>query len=384
MPARREVLQPEISRGVRWFVTWWVEQDGVYRRIRRSRTYDGINLNSITDLQERENAARQLAKDVRLRLCPPARTPDQVPFLEALQIAVQLKHSNKAKTNKTFGEVARWMADFFTLQGWQHIRCGHLELSHVQAYFDYCIVVQKVRNTTHNTRKNNLRSLFSELVQRGYLRENFVKQVQDRVEGDPLRRPFSEKERKVVAAYLKKHDRPLWLVYLLLGYLAIRPGEIRDLRIHNLDLKRGMVIFPGEQSKNRRNSVVTIPDDIIPELQSYHLDSYPEQYYVFGKAQGRHNCEFRPGPERVGVNTLSGRFRQVLRTLHLEGQLQNIRGLSLYSLKDSLAIYLLEQGVDVESAMRHFRHSSLEMFQRYVKRLGVENEKIRKLPVELP
>lgn len=40
--------------------------------------------------------------------------------------------------------------------------------------------------------------------------------------------------------------------------------------------------------------------------------------------------------------------------------------------------------MDVESAMRHFRHTSLEMFQRYVKRLGVVNEKIRDLKVELP
>ena len=38
----------------------------------------------------------------------------------------------------------------------------------------------------------------------------------------------------------------------------------------------------------------------------------------------------------------------------------------------------------VESAMRHFRHTSLEMFQRYVKRLGVVKEKIWELKVELP
>ncbi|MEZ4941934.1 MAG: hypothetical protein R3D58_13730 [Saprospiraceae bacterium] len=49
-----------------------------------------------------------------------------------------------------------------------------------------------------------------------------------------------------------------------------------------------------------------------------------------------------------------------------------------------LALYLLENGVDVESAMRHFRHTSLEMFQRYVKRLGVVNEQIRELKIDLP
>jgi len=33
--------------------------------------------------------------------------------------------------------------------------------------------------------------------------------------------------------------------------------------------------------------------------------------------------------------------------------------------------------------MRHFRHSSLEMFQRYVKRLGVINDKIKSLDMDL-
>jgi len=85
-----------------------------------------------------------------------------------------------------------------------------------------------------------------------------------------------------------------------------------------------------------------------------------------------------------GLEAEVGRLgERVLRLLYREGKLKDITGLSFYSLKDSLAIYLLENGVDVESAMRHFRHSSLEMFQRYVKRLGVVNERIKGLPVDL-
>jgi hypothetical protein len=33
--------------------------------------------------------------------------------------------------------------------------------------------------------------------------------------------------------------------------------------------------------------------------------------------------------------------------------------------------------------MRHFRHRDLSVFQRYVKRLGVVNEKIRGLEIDL-
>jgi integrase len=383
MSKRTELYVPQIKRGLVWCVEYYIEVQGQRKRIRRSRTHDGTELNTITDLAEREIVAAKMAKDIHLNLCPPVERPEQTRFVEALQTAVALKASNKAKTNKSFAEVARWLTEFFVLRGWQSLRCGHIEFAHIQAYFDYIIIKLKVRNSTHNTRKNNLRSLFSELVQRGYLQENFVKRIADRPAADPLRRPFSEAEKAVVAAHLMQHDRALWLVYLLLGYMAIRPGEIRDLRVRNIDLRRGMIVFPGEQSKNRRDAAVTIPEQLLPHLAAYGLDQFPENYYVFGRAKGRHNKDFLPGPERVGGNTLYNRFRQLLLLLHREGKLQDIRGLSLYSLKDTLALYLIEQGVDMESAMRHFRHTSLEMFQRYVKRLGVVNEKIRALPVDI-
>lgn len=42
---------------------------------------------------------------------------------------------------------------------------------------------------------------------------------------------------------------------------------------------------------------------------------------------------------------------------------------------------MLDNGVDVESAMRHLRQHDLEVFQRYVKRLGVVNEKVKAMPI---
>jgi integrase len=263
------------------------------------------------------------------------------------------------------------------------LRCNQVTQAHIQAYFDHCVVKLKVANSTHNTRKNNLRSLFSELVTRGYFPFNYVSKVPERPAGDPLRRPLSPEEKAIVARHIFQNDKALALAFLLLGYLAVRPGEIRGLRVGAIDLKRGVVRFPGADSKNNRDSVVTIPSELIPHFERLKLDQYPQSYYLFGRAKGRYNVQLEPRPERIGVNTLSARFRTIVRTLHQQGQLHNIKGIQFYSLKDSLAIYLLDMGVDVESAMRHFRHRDLSVFQRYVKRLGVVNEKIRGLEIDL-
>lgn len=207
--------------------------------------------------------------------------------------------------------------------------------------------------------------------------------MKNRPKTDPVRRPLTDQEAAVIVSHIRK-DRALWLAYLLLGWLAIRPGEIRDLKVGQLDLRRGVVTFPGSQSKNRRNSVVTIPADLISEFEAFELENYPPAYYLFGGAKGRHNSEFLPGPVQIGVNSLSTKFRTLIRRLKKAGALQDITGLQFYSLKDTLAVYLLDNGVPIESAMMHFRHRSLEMFQRYVKRLGVVDPNLRALEVKFP
>lgn len=377
-----QLLSPELKRGTTWHIEWYFERDGKRLRIRKSR-FEKIDLNAIADLREREVVAQRLLADLKARLLPPVEQPAHTPFLVALQIAVELKRSNKWKTNKSLKEVTRWVSEFFESKGWQHLRCNQVEQRHIQDYFDYIIVKRRVANTTHNSRKNNLRALMTELVKRAYIPTNFASQVPERPEADPIRRPLSQQEKEVLAKHIFATDRALSLAFVLIGYLAIRPGEIRDLRVGAIDLVRGFVRFPARDSKNNRDSTVTIPAKLFPMLNSLKLEQYPPSFYLFGAGKGRHNSHFMPGEAQIGANTLSLRFRNVVRQLHQEGKLHNIKGVQLYSLKDSLAIYLLDQGVNVQSAMEHFRHSDLAVFQRYVKRLGLVNEPIRSLEIDL-
>jgi len=386
MSAPRPLYSPELKKGKIWRVEYYIQPKDVRRRVRISRTKDGIELNAIEDLAERERVGMAMVADIKARISPPDTDPGHILFVEALHVAVSLKRSNKEATNKCFRETARWVAEYFTERGWQHLRCSQINKEHLQAYFDHIIVRRKVRNSTHNTRKNNLRALLAELVRRKHIPENFAAQIKDRPEADPIRRTLTDDEKRLLFREAFRQDKPLALAMVLLGFLAIRPGEIRNLKVSALDLERGVVRFPPNYSKNNRNSVVTIPAEAIPLLRSFGVHEYPGAYYLFGKAKGRHNCTLAPAPDRIGVNTLSHKFRVLVGRLHREGVLQDVRGIQLYSLKDTLAIYLLDSGVDVETAMRHFRQSDLGSFQRYVKRLGLISEKIRavRLDIEVP
>jgi len=384
MSSKTKLLNPVIRRGRVWKIEYYLETNGQRRRVRRSQDAQGRELNSITDLQEREAAAAEMLRDIRSKIIPRSSTPGATLFVEALRAAVDLKRSDKWRTNKTFSENARWLIEFFEWKGWGSLPCALVTFEHVQEYFDHLLLKKRrVTNSTYNSRRNNLRSLFTVLEKRHYIPENFIKQIPPRPKSDPIRRPLAPHEVEVIVRQLRE-DRAIWLAYLLLGWLAIRPGEMRDLKVGQIDLRRGVVMFPPAQSKNRRNSVVTIPESLLSEFQAFELEKYPAGYYLFGGGKGRHNSDFLPGPVQIGVNSLSTKFRSIVRRLKRVGALQDIVGLQFYSLKDTLAIYLLDHGVHIENAMMHFRHQSLEMFQRYVKRLGMINERIRGLEVDLP
>lgn len=380
MPSRKKNNLPELKRGIVWYIEYYIEEDGKRKRVRKKKL-DGVELNSIPDLTKRERAAQDMLHKIHLQVCPPAITAGDTYFLEALQLALAIKRSPKWRTNKGYTENVRWLSNYFTSQGWQYLKCKDLSLEHIQTYFDFMVLKKGIANSTHNSRKNNLRALATALVKRGYLEENYFSQIEEKRVGDPVRRPLTQDEKVIVLQEVMK-DPCLSLVFILLGYLGIRPGEIRDLKIQHIDLNRGVVCFPGSQSKNNRNSTVTIPKDLIPKMREYGLESYPKNFYVFGGGMGRHNKHLRPGSKKIGVSTLSQKFRTMLKRLLEEEKLHTIEGLQLYSLKDTLALYLLDNGVDVVSAMWHFRQNSLEVFKRYVKRLGQINEKVRQLPVD--
>jgi len=385
MPARKECFSPVLKEGAIWYVEWYAEVKGKRSRIRVSETDDGAELNSIADLRERRRVAEEWIFKLRKRLKPPVNDPARTVFVEALMSAVRLKSSPKKNTMDTYESNARWLCDFFKLRGWDGMLCEQVRFDHVQAYFDHLILTKKVSNTTHNSRKNNLRALFTELVQRRFLPENYLSKIAYRKEVDTIRRPMSEEEEQVLLRAIAG-DRAMLFAYIVQRYLGVRPDETRHLRCGQFRLDEGMLVFPAADGKNGRNNVVTIPDGVVPALRRMDLHRWPATHFVLGTNKLRDNPTFLPRPEMIGENTLSEKFRQTFRRLHREGKLRDITGLTFYSLKDTLAVYMLDNAIDLKSAMEHFRQRDLESFQRYAKRLGVVNEKIRGLPVlfELP
>ncbi|GAB3938776.1 phage integrase SAM-like domain-containing protein [Larkinella terrae] len=83
---------------------------------------------------------------------------------------------------------------------------------------------------------------------------------------------FTDDDRIVLEQYLKEHDYELFLFTRYLYFAFIRPRELRQLRIKNIDLTTKSIIIPGEIAKNRKteNTAIIPPLLAVIDLESYH------------------------------------------------------------------------------------------------------------------
>lgn len=174
-----------------------------------------------------------------------------------------------------------------------------------------------------------------------------------------------KKVRSILREKIEKEDRQLWLNISFQYYCAIRPAELRLMKIKQINFDSQVVTIYNFLSKNNRTETIDIPNQLMRMIRDLKLHEFDQGLYVFGE-----NGE--PGPKPVGKNAMRNRFNRLRDELHLTKEIK------LYSWKHSGAMELKESGADMYQIQRHFRHKSVTTTERYwVKRLGGTSQKIK-------
>lgn len=180
------------------------------------------------------------------------------------------------------------------------------------------------------------------------------------------RKHYQQRQIKMIREHLEVHDPQLWFVCQCVYYLFIRPGsELRLLRGHHFDLDEWRVNIPPSISKNRKNDYVTIPVQFRSEVENYLYDISPNEY-IFPSIR-RGGKDFNRKDKPISANTLMSRYRKHMDTLRFG------REYSLYGWKNTGAIACVKAGIHPKILQLQLRHSSLEMTDRYLRRMGIKD-----------
>ncbi|HRI58347.1 MAG TPA: tyrosine-type recombinase/integrase [Saprospiraceae bacterium] len=390
---------PKLVRGSwKWMIEWEEFVPGTTTKVRVRKTYDLNRAYFISNPALRESRAQEILAEKQNEYSAPAQKQHVIALLgstqiyEAVHVALRVKcATDREHTRITYTSFTNIFCEWLKEMGWLEMPVTAFDRSKAKAFLDWVLLERKTRKgaavggRTYNNYIINLRSLFYELVNREYIAVNPFANHPKRKEEQKLRHAFTQEDSDIIADYVYRHNRPVYLAILLISHCGMRLSELRRLRARDIDLERGLIVMGGDQTKNRERAFITIPTVALDTLRAFDLHKIPGQHLIFG-------IEFRPHPRKaVGRNTISDRFREMLRAMVDKGILSSAEGYTAYSWKDTGAMAMVRSGMDILAIQKHLRHKSLDTTQRYLQSLGIINRDVRdfkglifRLPHEIP
>jgi len=339
---------------------WYVEYQFLHpetEKFERHREY--ISQKVKTGSERREKAAEikdRLTKWLRKGGDPYRdKSMGSRPLLKVLEHLLSIKKtSTRGRSYSTYKSAIKIFSDYLEQQGKLGLRINELNLNIVLDYMDYLKLEKGLGNRSYNNMRMNLKVFMNEMERRGYLLVNPFKMIDPLPEEEPRLNAFTRKELDIVKNELRVEDFRLYCVAGLIFYCALRPAEIMRLRIRDLILDEKAIHISGNQTKNSKSDWICIPDDqFVEDLKSLELDKVNQDFFLF-------NRHLMPANRETAPTRIAERWRTWAKT---KGITRHI-----YDLKHTVAGMSLDNNMPARDLQLHFRHSSLEITEKYLNR----------------
>lgn len=234
----------------------------------------------------------------------------------------------------------------------------------VSEYIDFLLDSEDIEsNITVNNVLNITKGFFLILKKREIITHNpFV--YEKLTETETFRnKAFSELDQSLMEAELKEKNFPLYVFTRFMYYNFIRPTELRQLKIEDIDFKRKTITVYGDGAKSRKTATIPLHPILFELVKDY--EKLPKYYYLTGK-------DLSPGIIKASENTAYNQNRSLLADCEgLEGE-----GYTLYSWRHCGAVRAYEAGTDILTLQFLFRHSTILHTEIYLKSLRLQLNKV--------
>ena len=222
----------------------------------------------------------------------------------------------------------------------------------VTDFLDYILLDREASTRTRNNYRTWLSAFCTWLVERKYIGENFIGQIPTLPEKTKFREALTADALKRLADHLRTQDPKFLLACMMEYYTFIRPIELTKIKIGDISIKDQTVFVAAQISKNRRDGLVALNDEIVKLMIDLNVFSYPSGYYLFGKG-------LTPSEKRASSNQFRLKFAALRRELGFPDSYM------FYSLKDS-GIRDLANTQGIVVAKEQARHSDVSVTNHYL------------------
>lgn len=239
---------------------------------------------------------------------------------------------------------------------------GDFTSMHAQQFVD-ALDAAALSPKTINASITHMHLFWREMKKKQWVHDNVwqdVSRIKRKVASDRYE-PFTVDEINTVFAHLKKIDQGNFLtVAKFVLYAWIRPGELRKLKVGDIDIVNKTIRVPAEAAKAKKGAYVQIVPQLMETISSMHLEKYYAGLYLFSQNK------LLPGKLPLNKNSLVDRWQLwVMDKIGIKK--------TMYALKHTGNIMYLQNNkgsVDLKWQQMQNRHSSAAMTERYIRELG--------------
>lgn len=352
---------PTLHKGVRWFVDFSA-YDPARGLMRHKRYYITDNLS----VSAKKHRAAEIMEVLTKQLCQgwnPWLTNDEsrgfVLFENCLErYSEYVDRMDRKRTRQNYSSKVNILKDFIAVQTNPIKYAYQFDVMFCIDFIDWIFLDRKSSPRTRNNYLGWLYSLAEFLIARKHIKTNPVEHIRVMPEHEKFRKDLSPQMLKQMATHLNKVDKPFYLACLMQYYTLIRPGEMSNLKIGDISIKRQSVFVSKEFSKNHKDAEVGLNKIVIKLMLDLGVFNYPNDFYLFGS-------KFKPSKEKYGAYQFNIRWKAMRKALNWDDCYQ------FYSLKDS-GIRDLANAQGVVVARDQARHSDISTTNKYIQKHGVQ------------
>ncbi len=218
-----------------------------------------------------------------------------------------------------------------------------------------------------NKRFNDLHSFlntcFREFYKNDWIRKNPLINVDRmRKEDAELHVPYTENEYEHIKSYLIENEPFLWSFIEFMCFTGLRPNEIRQLTVGDIDTENWKVRLRSSIAKTGKERIINIRPEYQPVIQEWNLNFFSKKYFLFSnKSKGI-------GSRMAGKNTFSMLFFEHRPSINVT------ENHTLYGFRHTMALRILEENNNnLKKVQKYLGHTSLKATFNYLQKAYARN-----------
>jgi integrase len=230
-------------------------------------------------------------------------------LIQALEFAFELKAKESRRNSiVVYSSFVHIFKNYLKETGKEAYHLKDFTKKEAIQYLDHVLIKREVSALTRNNYLKAMKVFFYVLIDREYIEINPFSGIKKLKIERKRRTVFSSSECGIICNYLKTNDTGLLLAVSLCYYCALRPSEIRRMKVQDIDLKEGFITLDGTETKNKNLARITMPNHIVKFCEEMGIKKYPANYHIMG-------YQLRPALEFCGFNAIRRTHLKVLRQL---------------------------------------------------------------------